>query len=119
MLTCNVDPTLGLTNGTTGTVTGFLYGIIVQIDDEFWTKFAESNFYASLPILHRYEAMSRVVAVPPAESKNTFRLRGKAEYRTQLPLIPAFCFTMHKAQGLIKEIVLYFAGDKQFAGSLS
>ena len=33
--------------------------------------------------------------------------------------MPAFCVTTHKAQGLTKQLVVYFANDKQFARALT
>lgn len=93
--------------------------VLVQIDEEFWTAVLESKFNTSLPILSRYEGMLRVIAIPPMKSTSTFILNKKNVHRIQLPLIPAFCLTIHKAQGLTKELVLYFASDMQFARALS
>ena len=147
MLIQNVDTKLGLVNGTTGTVVGFVFNsaegankivekldmtsaasiepqipvVFVRVDEEFW-RAPDHNFIIPPPI-NKPGNWDRVIAIPPVESNCSFRMKftggTKTVTRIQLPLIPAFALTIHKSQGLNKAHVLYVASSKLFARALA
>jgi hypothetical protein len=99
MLLQNVGPLLGLVNGTTGTVVGFVYStveganpicerpdvstaarlepqipvVLMRVDEEFW-KAPEHNFTINPP-LPKKENWERVIAIPPVESRSVFKMK--------------------------------------------
>jgi hypothetical protein len=147
MLIQNVDTKLGLVNGTTGTVVGFVFStapganpilekldvkraallepqlpvIFIKVDEEFWNA-PQYNFDIPPP-LDRPGNWERVIAIPPVECRTSFRMRfqsgTKTITRVQLPIIPAFALTVHKSQGLNKAYVLFVASSRLFARALS
>jgi hypothetical protein len=147
MLLKNIDPLRGLVNGTTGTVVGFVYStvesanpicerpdvstaariepqlpvVLVRVDEEFW-KAPDYNFTISPP-LDKSGNWDRVIAIPPIESRTSFIMKFQSGQkhikRIQLLLILAFALTVHKAQGLTKEYVLFLASSKLFARALA
>jgi hypothetical protein len=148
MLIENVDPLLGLVNGTTGTIVGFVYStfegsnviidtptdlsmvatfepqipiVLMKVDVEFW-KASEHGFEVKLP-LDKQGNWERVIAVPPVQSRVSYKIKFKSGKKTvkriQIPLIPAFCLTVHKAQGLNKDYVLFIASSLLFARAIS
>jgi hypothetical protein len=147
MLLKKIDYLLGLVNGTTGTVVGFVYStveganpicerpdvstaariepqlpvVLVRVDEEFW-KAPDYNFTISPP-LDKSGNWDRVIAIPPIESRISFIMKFQSGQkhikRFQLLLILAFALTVHKAQGLTKEYVLFLALSKLFARALA
>jgi ATP-dependent exoDNAse (exonuclease V) alpha subunit len=148
MLIENVDPMLGLVNGTTGTVVGFVYGtfegsnkiienptdiniaathepqipiVLMKVDEEFWT--APQHKFIIKPPLETQRNWERVIAIPPVESRVSYKLKfangQESVKRIQLPLILAFGITVHKAQGLNKDYVLFIASSRLFARAIS
>jgi hypothetical protein len=149
MLLQNVEPGTGLCNGTTGTVIGFVYCtaagnrpihenspnythaaahepqipiVLMRVDPEFWDKGDHSYKVPQLDIPVAFD-MERVIAVAAVRSFRPFTLKtrdgDKYIYRLQLPLIPAFALTVHKAQGLSKDYVLFVASGILFARALT
>jgi hypothetical protein len=148
MLIQNVDPLLGLVNGTTGTVVGFVYNstkriitdpqsdylasvcepqlpiVLMRVDPEFWLA-PSSNFNINPPLPDVDGDWSRVIAINPVESGEIIKMNFASAVtatikRIQLPLIPASALTVHKSQGLNKNFVVYDATlDSMFQRALS
>jgi hypothetical protein len=95
--------------------------VLMRVDEEFW-KAPEHNFTINPP-LPKKENWERVIAIPPVESRSVFKMKfqggQKKIKKIQLPLILAFALTIHKAQGLTKDYVLFIASSKLFARGLS
>lgn len=109
MLTHNVCVEKGLANGSTGSITGIVYGeqcieipayILIKIDDYKGTNFYED----SIPILPRTV---------------TWRYRGILCKRTQFPIVVAKAITVHKSQGLTLTKMIVDIGDKEFTCGLT
>jgi hypothetical protein len=101
MLTSNVDAQLGLVNGTTGTVVGFVYCtasgskniienpenlneaaqrepqlpvVLMQVDQEFWKSSQDHGFAMPAPVLGMTH-MERTIAVPPINEFKSFYIK--------------------------------------------
>lgn len=101
MMTQNVDLMLGLVNGTTGTIVGFIYStvlgsnqicpnprnyataarlepqipiVLVRVDEEFWGAPKHNFFDIPPPLEGRRGNWERVIAVPPVESQKNYQL---------------------------------------------
>ena len=97
-LTFNIATVLGLSNGSEGTVVSVKY---TEQDDRRFAISAEVDFPTytntdlSAPYPHR-------VTVPTLKHSVSFKYnstRSLTFTRNQLPLIPAFAYTAHNAQG--------------------
>ena len=121
-ITKNIDSSLGLFNGTTGTIVGFYYldnqqqylsntlifsqGII-NINEISYHDIKPQNF--QIPILlieidkHWYNNESfsviknNIITLQPIIE--TFQINNIRFKRIQLPIIPASCITIHRCQG--------------------
>ena len=115
MLRSNIWVSAGLTNGSMGTVHGFLYG-----PDNAGPPALPAAVCVQFPS-YRGPAWDsnnpQVVPVAPITAKWTHNSRVYS--RTQIPLSLAFATTIHKSQGWTKPRVTIDIGKKEFAMGLS
>jgi hypothetical protein len=148
MLIQNIDPLLGLVNGTTGTVVEFVYSsmkriitdpindylasvhepqlpiVLMRVDKEFWLA-PDTNFNINPPLPDIAGDWERVIAINPVVSGENMKMNFASGAtatikRIQLPLIPASALTVHKSQGLNKNVVVFDASlDSMFERALA
>ncbi|MCP3661881.1 MAG: AAA family ATPase [Gammaproteobacteria bacterium] len=113
MLTSNLDLSLGLTNGTVGTVVGILY---FQDHDEQPDEIPEVlvHFpgYLGESVLPNHDH----VYVVGAKQCTWLDSKGKEMSRWMNPLIPAYGMSIHKSQGQTLERVMLHLGTEFSAG---
>jgi ATP-dependent DNA helicase PIF1 len=111
MLTANVDLSNGLSNGSTGTVVGIIY---FSDQDTIPTVIVQFDGYTGQSCL-----TSHARAYPVSRIERTWS-QGKTRYtRLMLPLLPAYGFSIHKAQGQTLDKVVINLGVKDFAAGLT
>jgi hypothetical protein len=139
MLEINEDPLLGLFNGSMGTVVGLVYldetsqssgkipryaggpynpycdNLNQAADYEFQlpivlVQFDETWYPATQPSY--MESAGQRCVVPIAPQTVSFKsAAGLTVYRTQLPLTPCSCVTIHKCQGLTCPNLVWILGN--------
>jgi hypothetical protein len=140
----NFGPRIGIYNGTSGTVAGFVYNsslpicsnitdakvaalhnaqvpvALIRIDRRHWQAFQSADASISrpnLPVFPGIESNDRII---PVGAISQDFVHNKTKYtRVQLPIIPAAAMTVHRAQGITRECVIVDASDNfSFARAL-
>ena len=121
MLTVNLSIECGLTNGSLGTIVGILF-FKNQVQSE--SNQSPNDLPTILVKFDKYRGHSVVNADGedlgvPIDALSRTWYEGKVPFqRTMVPLVPAYAFSIHKAQGQTLDKMVLNVGKKEFAAGL-
>ena len=122
MLTVNLSIECGLTNGSLGTIVGILFlNKMNQVRDEGGESNQSANDLPTILVkFDNYRGQSIVIdeqdcGVPIDALTRTWYEGNVAFHRTMLPLVPAYAFSIHKAQGQTIDKMVLNVGQREFA----
>ena len=117
MLRQNLWVEAGLTNGSLGTLKGFLFDPNSETSRPPSIPTAvcvEFPSYTGPPWDNR---QPHVIPIPPTEA--TWMSKGQIYSRTQIPLMLAHAVTIHKSQGWTRDRIKVDLGPREISGGLS